>query len=281
MSMTTNSNKEAYREGSLITKKDMRQVFTRSCTLDSGWNYERQQNMNFCYMMIPILKRLYSNDKEKMSQALKRHLEFMSCTPHIVTLLSGICTAMEEEGKKNEEFDPTMISSVKVSLMGPMAGVGDSFFWGTLLTIAIGIAVSFAQQGSMIGPILFLLIINIPGFLARYYCLGIGYDNGVKFFASMSQSDVIENITKAASVLGLMVVGAMAASMISISIPLEVGVNGATSSIQSYIDQIMPCCLPALVFGIMYWLLGKKVKTTTILIALVVISCIGTFFGIL
>ena len=35
-----------------------------------------------------------------MAQALQRHLEFMSCTPHIVTLLMGITGAMEEENEK-------------------------------------------------------------------------------------------------------------------------------------------------------------------------------------
>ena len=128
---------------SSITKSDLRKVFTRSCTLDSAWNYERQQNLMYCYSMIPILKRLYGDDKEKMAEALQRHLEFMSCTPHIVTLLMGITSAMEEENKNTESFDASSISAVKTSLMGPMAGIGDSFFWGTLLTIAIGVAVSF------------------------------------------------------------------------------------------------------------------------------------------
>ena len=233
--MTTNSK---------ITKSDLRKVFTRSCTLDSAWNYERQQNLMYCYAMIPILKRLYGDDKEQMAQALQRHLEFMSCTPHIVTLLMGITGAMEEENERNESFDPASISAVKTSLMGPMAGIGDSFFWGTLLTIAIGVAVSFSKQGSIIGPI-------------------------------------VENITKAASILGLMVIGAMIASTVSITIPLEIGVAGATEPLQNYIDQIMPCLLPFLCFGIMYWLLGKNIKSTTILVFLIVISCIGTYFGIL
>lgn len=157
--MTTNSRNEH-----ALTKKDLRQVFTRSCTLDSAWNYERQQHINFCYMMIPVLKRLYKDDKEAMSRALKRHLEFMACTPHIVTLLAGVCVSMEEENASNPDFDESTISAVKVSLMGPMAAVGDSFFWGTLLTIAIGVGVSFSSSGNIMGPILFLLIINVPAF---------------------------------------------------------------------------------------------------------------------
>lgn len=279
--MITNSKDETISNTSVITKKDFRRVFLRSCTLDSAWNYERQQHLMYCYMMIPILERLYKDDKEEMSKALKRHLEFMSCTPHIVTLLAGITGAMEEENAKDPNFDATSISAVKTSLMGPMAGIGDSFFWGTLLTIAIGVGVSFAQQGSIIGPIAFLLIINIPAFLARFYCLKIGFNYGVKFFGDLNNQRIVENITKAASILGLMVIGAMIASTVSITIPFEIGVAGATQPLQTYIDQIMPCLLPVCAFGIMYWLLGKNVKTTRILVVLIIISCIGTFFGIL
>ena len=135
--MKTNSEKQ-------ITKKEFWQIFRRSMTLDSGWNYERQQNMNYCYMMIPVIKRLYGNDKEKMAEALKRHLEFMACTPHIVTFLAGISSAMEEETAHDKNFETSSISAVKTSLLGPMAGIGDSLIWGTLLTIAVGVGTSFA-----------------------------------------------------------------------------------------------------------------------------------------
>lgn len=279
--MTTNSNNEVLMEGSKLTKKDFWKVFFRSCTLDSAWNYERQQNLMYCFMMNPILKRLYSNDKEKMSAALQRHLEFMSCTPHIVTLLAGITGAMEEESTENKDFDISSISAVKTSLMGPLAGIGDSFFWGTLLTIAIGIGVSFSQQGSILGPLLFILIINVPAFFIRYYCLKIGFKYGVKVFSNSSGSSLVQNLTKAASVLGLMVIGAMIATMINVSIPLEIGVEGATATVQSYIDQIMPALLPLGLFGVVYWLLGKNIKTNHILVILIIISCIATFFGLM
>lgn len=272
-------SKNKISKDSLITRKDFWQIFFRSCTLDSAWNYERQQNLMYCFMMIPILKKLYTTKKD-MGDALKRHLEFVSCTPHIVTLLLGILGAMEEENYKNKDFDSASISAVRTSLMGPMAGIGDSFFWGTLLTIATGVAVSFSNQGSIIGPISFILIINIPGFLARYYCLNLGFKYGIKFFGNLSDSGVLEKITKSAAILGLMVVGAMVASTINISIPLEIGINGATQTIQSYIDQIMPSLLPLVTFGIMFWLLGKNIKTTVILVCLIIICCLGAYAGI-
>ncbi len=276
MTMNFNIDKK-----SQLTKKDMLQVFMRSCTLDSAWNYERQQNLMYCYAMIPVLKRLYGSDKNSMSEALKRHLEFMACTPHIVTLLLGICTAMEEKAANEETFDKSGISAVKMSLMGPLAGIGDSFFWGTLLTIAIGVAVSFSQHGSIIGPISFFLIINIPGFFCRYICLEKGYKYGIKFFGNFSDNSIISIMTKSASILGLMVIGAMSASTISISLPLEIGVEGNTIPLQNYFDEIMPGLLSAIVFGIMYWLLGKKIKPTKILLGIIIVSCIGRYLKLL
>ena len=92
---------------------------------------------------------------------------------------------------------------------------------------------------------------------------------------------MIEKITKCASILGLMVIGAMVATTVSMQITMTVGVGEVTESLQTYIDQIMPCFLPACAFGVMYWLLGKNVKTTTILIGLVILGCAASFFGIM
>ncbi len=273
--MTTSSNMPK-----TMDKKEFRQIFTRSMTLDSGWNYERQQHMNFCYMMIPALKNIYGDDKVAMSKALKRHLEFMACTPHIVTLLAGIMTAMEENNKKDADFDEASISAVKTSLMGPMAGIGDSLIWGTLLTIAVGVGPSFASQGSILGPILFALIINVPCFILRYYCLKVGYATGTKFFTTVTESGLINRITKVASVLGLLVVGSMIAGQVSVTTAITLNISGMETTLQSYFDQIMPCFLPICAFGIMFWLLGKKVKPTVILVWLVVFGCVTAALGI-
>lgn len=37
---------------------------------------------------------------------------------------------MEEENAEDENFDVSTIDSIKTSLMGPLAGIGDSFFLG-------------------------------------------------------------------------------------------------------------------------------------------------------
>ena len=282
--MTTNSKDmtkdlQTISPESKITKKDFNQCFWRSLTLDSSWNYERMQNIAYCYMMAPIIRRLYEN-KEDRAAALKRHLEFMSVTPHISTLLVGISGAMEEENAKNPDFDENSINAVKSSLMGPMAGVGDSFFWGTLLLIAAGVGVSMASQGNIMGPILFFLIINIPHFILRYLCLDKGFKYGTQFFKDISSGGIITKITEAATMLGLMVIGGMTAANVNFNLAINVGSGDWAEPLQNYLDEIMPGLLPAALFGIMYWLLGKKVKTTTILIAVMVICIILSGIGV-
>ena len=50
---------ETFKEGGIVTKNDMRSVFWRSFPLQASFNYERMQNVGFCYSLLPVLKRLY------------------------------------------------------------------------------------------------------------------------------------------------------------------------------------------------------------------------------
>lgn len=273
--MTTNSNTEVK-----ITKKDLRKVYFRSLTMEASWNYERMMHMGYAYSMMPIIRKVYK-DKDDVSKALVRHLEFFNTTPHLSTLPLGITTAMEEQNSKDESFDETSINAVKASLMGPLAGIGDTFFWGTLRIIAAGLGISFATKGSILGPILFLLAFNIPHYIIRYFSLMGGYKLGTEFFKKIEQSGMMEKLTYGASILGLMVIGGMVATMIAISVPLSIGSGEYAVPLQDIFDQIMPGLLPLGAFGIMYYLLGKNIKITNILVGIVVVSILGSYFNIL
>ena len=262
-----------------ITKKELNHVFWCSFQMEFSWNYERQMNMAYAYAIIPILKKLY-HTKEDMAVALKRHLEFFNTTPHIVTLILGINAAMEEENIHDPEFDVTAIDSIKTSLMGPLAGIGDSFFWGTLRLIATGVGTSLALQGNILGPILFLLIFNIPHILLRYLATGWGYRLGTGFLKKIQANGMMENLTFGASIIGLMVVGAMTATMISINIPLKIGSGENEVTVQSIFDDIVPNILCLGAFGAVFYLLKKEVKPLMILIGLAIFGIAGSWIGI-
>ncbi|MFD1804270.1 PTS system mannose/fructose/sorbose family transporter subunit IID [Mixta tenebrionis] len=262
-----------------ITPRDLRRVFWRSFQMEFSWNYERQMNLAFVYALMPILKKLYTRQEDLVS-ALKRHLVFFNTTPHIVTLILGITVAMEEKNRRDGGIDSASIDNVKASLMGPLAGLGDSFFWGTLRLIATGIGTSLALKGNILGPILFVLIFNIPHILVRWLFTRWGYVLGTGVLQRIQQSGMMESVTYGASIIGLMVVGAMTASMIDITIPITFGAGEAKTEVQSIINDIMPCLLPLLSFGIVYWLLGKKAQPLAIIGGMAVVGILGSWVGL-
>lgn len=281
--MTTTSNDAAVQTADerKLTKKDLNRVAIRSLGMEWDWNYERQMNMAFCYSMLPIIKKLYPN-KDDQTEAMQRHLEFFNTTPHMSTLILGITAAMEEQNANDPEFETESINNVKVSLMGPLAGIGDSFIWGTLRIIATGVGVSLAAQGNILGPILFLLLFNIPAQGLRFYLMHAGYKLGSGFLAKVQESGFMEVLTYGASVLGLMVIGGMTAENVGINVPLVIGSGETATTLGDICNTIMPGLLPLAFTLLMYWLVSKKnVKTTTLLVALVVVGLVGSFFGIL
>lgn len=280
--MTTKISEETLpqvQDENAINARDLRRVFWRSFQMEFSWNYERQMNLAFVYALIPVLKKLYPQ-KSELAAALKRHLVFFNTTPHIVTLLLGITTAMEEKNSQQQEMDGTAIDNVKASLMGPLAGLGDSFFWGTLRLIATGIGTSLALQGNILGPILFLLVFNVPHILVRWLFTRWGYVLGTGVLHRVQKSGMMESLTYGASIIGLMVVGAMAASMINITIPISFGAGEAKTEVQDIINNIMPGLLPLISFGIVYWLLGRKVKPLTIIGGMALVGILGSWIGL-
>lgn len=264
---------------SSITKQDLRKVFFRSLTMEYSWNYERQQHMGFCYSMLPIIRRVYDN-KEDQIQAAKRHMEFFNTTPYISTLILGISSAMEEANANDDRFDASSINSIKAALMSPLAGIGDSLFWGTLRVIATGLGVSLSMQGNILGPLLFLLVFNIPAYIVRWLCLKWGYGFCTSFLSKIEESGLMPKLTMGAAILGLMVIGAMVPNLVSVSVAGSLGTGDSAQSIQSIIDGIMPSLLPLLVtFGV-FQLVQHKVKIAWILVILMAVGIIGSFFGI-
>ena len=279
--MTSNDAAVQTADERKLTKKDLTRVAIRSLGMEWDWNYERQMNMAFCYSMLPVIKKLYPT-KEEQTEAMQRHLEFFNTTPHLSTLILGITAAMEEQNANDPEFETESINNVKVSLMGPLAGIGDSFIWGTLRIIATGVGVSLAAQGNILGPILFLLLFNIPAQGLRFYLMHAGYKLGSGFLAKVQESGLMEVLTYGASVLGLMVIGGMTAENVGINVPLVIGSGETATTLGDICNTIMPGLLPLAFTLLMYWLVSKKnVKTTTLLVALVVVGLVGSFFGIL
>lgn len=262
-----------------IEKKQLKSVFWRSFALQGAFNYERMQNVGYMYAMLPVIKKLYRN-KEDQAAAITRHLEIFNTTPAVVPTIMGISAAMEEENANNPAFDVQSINAVKASLMGPLAGIGDSIFWGTVRIIAAGIGVSIAKDGNLFGPLLFLVLYNLPNILVRIFGLKLGYQVGVNSLDRIQKEGLMDKIMAVATIVGLCVVGGMVATMLNITTPLKWNNSGAEIVVQDILDQILPKMLPlAFTFGI-YKLL-KKASITKITIGIIIFGIAVHLIGIL
>ena len=274
-----NNENEVMEKAPVLTKKDcVKGAIRWSLMAVTTFNYDTQLAPAVVFGIGPLLRKIYKDDDEYV-EALNNHYKYFNTMPWLANIVLGATLALED---KEGITSLDAVQNIKVSLMGPLAGIGDSFIWGTLRIIATGVGLSLANQGNILGPILFLLIFNIPAQGLRYYLMNAGYKLGSGFLAKIQENGLMSKLTYAASVLGLMVVGGMTAENVSIKFPLAFGSGDEATTLNDVFNNIMPGLMPLLFTLLVYYLLKKKnIKTTTLLLLCVAIGLIGSFFGIL
>jgi len=268
---------------SVLQKKDITKVmwiYYGGAELSNS--YERLQSLVFCSSMIPVLKKLYP-DKADLSAALQRHLIFFNSEATMGSVIHGIAIAMEEEKSQGGKIADASITGIKTGLMGPLAGMGDAIVWAAIMPIIIGIFLPFAQQGLAIGGILPLILYPTITIAISYYLIHKGYRLGKASIMSLLQGGNMQSIIFTANVIGLIMMGALTASYVTITTPFVLAVSGGADVVmQDILDMVLPGLLPLIaVFG-MYWFLTKKgPRYNIILISVVIFSLVASFLGIL
>ena len=282
----TTQNAPAASEKALTTR-DLRRMYWRSTFLLGSFNFERMQAMGVCYTLMPAIKKLYRNDKAAQAAALKRHLEFYNTHPWVSSVIFGVTAAMEEQKSKGEDIGEDTITNVKIGLMGPLAGVGDPIFWGTARPVLAALGASLAINGSLVGPLLFFLGINILRIATRWYGLKLGYDRGTEMVTEVGGGQ-LKKITQMAAIMGLFVMGALVSKWTTINFPAvvtsvtdpETGIVTDTT-LQSILDQLLPGLAALGLTFLCMWLLNKKVNALWIIIGMFALGILGRWTGFL
>ena len=91
----------------------------------------------------------------------------------------------------------------------------------------------------------------------------------------------MDKLSYGASILGLSVVGAMVATMVTLNMPLTIGSGEEEKSLQAIFDGIVPQILP-LLFTLFIFLLDRKgLKAHWILLMIAGIGIFGAWSGLL
>ena len=259
-------------EAPKLSNKILNKMVWRSLFLQASFNYERMQACGWLYGILPGLQEIHKN-KEDLSTSMTHNLEFFNTHPFLVTFVMGIVLTLEQK-----KTDVQTIRALRVAAMGPLGGIGDAIFWFTLTPIAAGIGANLALQGSILGPIIFLLLFNVVQFALRYWLMHWSYKVGMDGIQAMTK--FAKQFTRSATILGLIVVGALIASYVGVNIALEIPIGETSVVVQEVLDSIMPCLLPLCLTFMMYSLVKKNVSPLLNIGILVLIGLVGAFFGV-
>lgn len=233
----------------------------------------RQMAIGFLWQIMPALNRYYKDQPEKKKEALYRHVQFCNVSNAIYPFLAGLVASMEKENSEVDDFDTSSIVAIKAALMGPLAGIGDSLLFSVVRVIAAGIGISFALQGSILGPILFFLIYNGCTMALRFSLGYVGFISGSSFITNMYQNGTLKILTKCAGILGLIMVGAMTASTVKFTTAISIPIPGGEAvALQSSLDTLFLGLVPLLLTFGCKKMLDKNVNINWIMVGIFVLS---------
>jgi mannose/fructose/N-acetylgalactosamine-specific phosphotransferase system component IID len=253
-------------------------------TLQWSWNYERMQALGYLYSMLPVIDAVYKTKEDRIA-AMQRHLVFYNTNPQVGSPpIFGSTVALETQREGG------VVDSLKVGLMGPLAGIGDTVQAILYRPIVAVIAASLALSGSYLGPFLMFLsgiawtVLMIPLFW-------FGYRQGIGVAREVSEGGRLARITEMVTIMGMVVIGGFIPSiMAKIQTPIKyvqtVSIQGQTHTqsvaLQATLDQIIPFLLPVFFVALAYWLLrGLKLSAVWVLVILFVVGFVLSLLGIL
>ena len=249
--------------------------------------FDRYIAASLLWALIPILKKLYK-DKNDLVAAYQRHLLFFNTQlAWGGGTITGIMASLESvrandtyEGKPLS-IDDNLLYNTKAGLMGALAGIGDSIDSGTMQYIFIAIALPWAQEGMAIGALFPFIAFSLYQILIGYYFSQLGFKLG-RNAATEVVGNSMQMLIEGLSILGLFMMGILAANYIKVTSSLSFELSGKNFVIQETLDKILPGILPLVVVSGLYFYFAKKgLKVTNALIGLTIILGVLAAVGIL
>lgn len=265
-----------------VTDADIRKVtFRWICLNTSAWSYERMQNSAFAWSLIPVLEKVYTK-KEDLAAALERHMAFFNTEMVIGSPILGVTAAMETQRAKGADVPDDLIDAVKTGLMGPLAALGDSLWGSTANALLLSICMDMCMNGNVAGAIIYIVVWTALVIAGSLFGVRLGYKEGMNIMDSpLFDEKTISTVTHVLGVLGLTVMGGLAAGFVSLTTPITWGSGEAVTQLQTIFDGIMPGLLPFAVVMLAWYLHDRKNMSILKLLGLLIaVGAAGSLIGI-
>jgi PTS system mannose-specific IID component len=160
-------------------------VFLRSLLLQAAWNPQGMQNLGLAYTLYPALRRLYPEPRAQAA-AVQRHLVFFNTHPYVAAAIVGGVLFHEQRVARGEE-GPERVVAFKAALMGPLAALGDGFFW---LSLRPAVGAVCAALALLLGPgaaLVFLALYNVVHLWLRVRLFRLGLLKGERLVEGVAK----------------------------------------------------------------------------------------------
>ncbi len=267
-----------------ITRLDLLKAWWKWClAVEVPVSFDRMQALAFSYSLNKILRKIYADDPDELQEAMKRHVSMFNTNCDWGSVVHGIVISLEEQrANGNEEITPEVIESLKIGLMGPLAGIGDSVDQGIVATIPLAIFVPMAIKGNVIAALVPGIIYIAWSCIWSWFLFNKGYTLGKNSVLNILNSGRIKKIIDIASIVGLFMIGCLSASYVQVKTVLEFTNSASKVSLQSILDGILPNLIPfCIVMGMYLFIVKKGPKYLQIIIFTMIIAVILTFLGII
>ena len=242
------------------------------------YNYERMMGMACAHTFLPVVKYLYPNDKDKQIDLMTREMEFFNVHPEFGSCILGLAISMEEDKAMGKDIPNELITNIKTSLMGPLAGIGDTIWQGVLIPIllALCIDVTLSGSGNIWGAIIYAVLMLIITYVFSYMNFMFGYRAGGDAIMNFLEKGVLNKLLTGASIMGCMVMGGLIVNYVHASCGIVIESSGMTFSLQeSLFDAVLPNILPLGVTMGVYGLMQKKWTSIKIIGMIVAVGVVG------
>lgn len=272
-----------YDSNNKLTKKELRSIFLRYAFLpEAAMSYEKMHGAAWAVSYMPLGEKYYKNNPDAYQRLLKRHSPFYNTEPQTGQLVNGIVASLEEQiGMGNPDVSEEMPVTVKASLMGPLAGIGDSLIQGILIPTLLSIGMGLAKGGNPIGPVFYIISYAVITTLIEIFAFKGGYKLGVSAIDKIIGENA-KRLTNMFTVLGTVVIGGLAASTIFLNTTVKIPFGSETKPLQTILDGFFPCLLPLIAVLFTFWLInGKHLSANKVILILTAVATVGVLINFL
>lgn len=150
-------------------------AFLRSFAIQGSWNYRTMLGAGLAFALVPVLSRVYRDDRQALAEAIGRHAAFFNAHPYLAGVAVGALVRLEIEGTERG-----LVDRLKGALVSPLGTLGDRLFWARWRPLSALAAMVVFLVGApwWVACLVFLVLYNVLHVGIRAWAFQLGWSRG-------------------------------------------------------------------------------------------------------